>query len=490
MRLLHTFLTTALVVSLTTVASASSHVRVIHASPDTPGVDIAVNDDFTPPAIENLKFTEITEYLPFEPGLYNFKAAPTGTTSPTPIDADVPIDGFTTYTIAAVGLFADISPMVFEDNNKIAKGAARVRFLHLSPNAPEVDVVVADGGPALYEEVGFMESGGYVTVAPGVYDLEVLVSETSGLALAVDDVELQANTVYTVYAVGLVGGSEGQELSALISVDKVAPAHVRVAHASPDAHNVDVIVNDNFAERPVVNLPFGEVTGYLALPPGEYNFKVVPTGADEPVVIDADVVVEAGQPYTIAARGMLSKIAASVFEDNNAAALDSARVRFLHLSPNAPTVDVVVPAAHLTLFDEVSFTESGGYAMVPGGTYDLEVLVSANFALALDLPGVAVENNTVYTVYAIGELDIGQHPTNPLQAIITVDAVGNPLGDLNCDGSVDTHDIDPFVLAISNPAGYASAYPDCDINLADINGDGGIDTFDIDAFIELLSSHH
>ena len=62
------------------------------------------------------------------------------------------------------------------------------------------------------------------------------------------------------------------------------------------------------------------------------------------------------------------------------------------------------------------------------------------------------------------------------------------LGDLNCDGVLNAFDIDPFVLALIDPAGYASAWPDCDIMLADINGDGEINAFDIDPFVELLTN--
>jgi trimeric autotransporter adhesin len=60
------------------------------------------------------------------------------------------------------------------------------------------------------------------------------------------------------------------------------------------------------------------------------------------------------------------------------------------------------------------------------------------------------------------------------------------LGDLNCDGDVNVFDIDPFVLALVNPADYASSYPDCDIRNADCDADGYINTFDIDPFVELL----
>jgi 6-phosphogluconolactonase (cycloisomerase 2 family) len=60
-------------------------------------------------------------------------------------------------------------------------------------------------------------------------------------------------------------------------------------------------------------------------------------------------------------------------------------------------------------------------------------------------------------------------------------------GDLNCDGAINTFDIDPFVLALTDTAAYAEAYPGCDWMLADINGDGFVNTFDIDPFVLLLT---
>jgi hypothetical protein len=61
-------------------------------------------------------------------------------------------------------------------------------------------------------------------------------------------------------------------------------------------------------------------------------------------------------------------------------------------------------------------------------------------------------------------------------------------GDLNCDGAVDFGDINPFVLALTDLAGYASAFPNCDIMLADINGDGSVGFGDINPFVALLSA--
>lgn len=61
------------------------------------------------------------------------------------------------------------------------------------------------------------------------------------------------------------------------------------------------------------------------------------------------------------------------------------------------------------------------------------------------------------------------------------------LGDLNCDWEVNSLDIDPFLLAVQDPAAYAAAYPDCDRGRADTNQDGAIDGFDIDAFVDMLT---
>jgi hypothetical protein len=61
-----------------------------------------------------------------------------------------------------------------------------------------------------------------------------------------------------------------------------------------------------------------------------------------------------------------------------------------------------------------------------------------------------------------------------------------PIGDVNCDGSIDAFDIEPFVTALVDPEAYLAAYPTCDPALADANGDERVDAFDIEPFTRLL----
>jgi hypothetical protein len=71
--------------------------------------------------------------------------------------------------------------------------------------------------------------------------------------------------------------------------------------------------------------------------------------------------------------------------------------------------------------------------------------------------------------------------------LLTIEAAAFALGDLNCDGSVDAFDIDPFVLALTDPSSYAAAYPGCNILNADADCSGDVNAFDIDPFVGCLT---
>jgi ELWxxDGT repeat protein len=58
-------------------------------------------------------------------------------------------------------------------------------------------------------------------------------------------------------------------------------------------------------------------------------------------------------------------------------------------------------------------------------------------------------------------------------------------GDVDCDGQVTMHDIDPFVTLLVEPGAF-EARGGCGRVFGDVNGDGRVDFFDIDPFVELL----
>jgi uncharacterized membrane protein len=58
--------------------------------------------------------------------------------------------------------------------------------------------------------------------------------------------------------------------------------------------------------------------------------------------------------------------------------------------------------------------------------------------------------------------------------------------DSNCDGAVNSFDIDPFVQALTSPTAWESEYS-CDFLCAnDVDCDGAVNVFDIDPFVQCL----
>jgi hypothetical protein len=94
-------------------------------------------------------------------------------------------------------------------------GRAYVRFVHLSPNAPNVDV--STGGNKVFSNVGYKKATDYVEVKPGVYNFNVTVSENGQNVLTVPNTRLLPNRIYSIYAVGLAGSSP--PLQVLIPLD-------------------------------------------------------------------------------------------------------------------------------------------------------------------------------------------------------------------------------------------------------------------------------
>jgi hypothetical protein len=76
---------------------------------------------------------------------------------------------------------------------------------------------------------------------------------------------------------------------------------------------------------------------------------------------------------------------------------------------------------------------------------------------------------------------------NNVSVLINLTEYPPGLGDVNCDGTVDFGDINPFVLALSDPAQYEVNYPGCPLENRDINGDGACDFGDINPFVAVLT---
>ncbi|MDZ4748097.1 MAG: DUF4397 domain-containing protein [Saprospiraceae bacterium] len=195
-----------------------ANLLVAHASPDGPGVDLLINDDKQNSAA--LTFPNNTGYLEVETGTRNIKVNVAGT-STTVINADLTFEKDKNYSVFAVDSVSSISAIVLVDDlTTPAAGKAHVRFVHLSPNAPAVDVAVASSGAVVFGDVVFKEATAFTPLDAGTYLLDVRVAGTGTVALVLPAITLQAGKIYTVFAKGFLNGTGIQALGAEIIVNK------------------------------------------------------------------------------------------------------------------------------------------------------------------------------------------------------------------------------------------------------------------------------
>lgn len=183
-----------------------AEVMVVHASPDAPGVDLLINDVKVNTA--PLTFPNNTGYLELPAGRQNVKVNAAGT-STTVINANLDLQRDKDYTVFAINTLANIEPLVLEDDlTDPAAGMAHVRFVHLSPDAPAVDIAV-QGGPVLFSNRAFKSATDFTPVAAGTYTLEVRPAGSTTAVLTIPNVALRDDTIYTAFARGFLQAPEG-----------------------------------------------------------------------------------------------------------------------------------------------------------------------------------------------------------------------------------------------------------------------------------------
>jgi len=210
---------------LTASMGWAQRVRVVHASPDAPAVDIYVDGQ---KAFQDLPFGSATDYAEVERDQHEFSVNIAGTDTMV-LRTFAFIDG-RDYTILAIGFAGGGTPALAvlplaDDYVPPAEGKAAVRVVHAAPSAPAVDVYwtspfAALGEPVL-SSVPFGVASGYLTVpasmqGPGkLYQARVTVAGTETVAIDSGRILLPSQAVRTYIALD-DPGSEGFQIIELL----------------------------------------------------------------------------------------------------------------------------------------------------------------------------------------------------------------------------------------------------------------------------------
>ncbi|WP_267640625.1 DUF4397 domain-containing protein [Haloarchaeobius amylolyticus] len=205
-----------------TAAADPVAARVFHAVPDGPALDLLVNDY---EVLEGFGYGRITPYAELRPGLFDFRTIlDVQTFAPGIVEGPEDTlrlrEGDYTIVVAGPSLPSDDAQLlVFEDDNTpVPRNRARVRIVHVSPDAGAVNVG-AQGVGRLARRLEFGEATDYETVPAGM--LELTLRKPGGQGSLDVLLALAGGATYTVFAHGFlfdetgalsIGGDRGFKL--------------------------------------------------------------------------------------------------------------------------------------------------------------------------------------------------------------------------------------------------------------------------------------
>jgi len=201
--------------------------------------------------------------------------------------------------------------------------------------------------------------------------------------------------------------------------DPTPTARVSITHASPGSPDVDIYVDGT--KVTATQLAYSSTTGisgnpYLTVNAGTRNIKVSPNGTLN--VIDANVNFAANNAYSVFAYDVLGSgttLRALVLGDDlTAPAAGKAHIRFLHLSPDAPNVDIELARTGATSINLNNIPYVGPtpaanlnvFTPVDAGDYTVNVRPAGTPTVVLNVP-LTFTAGKIYTIYAKGLLANG-----------------------------------------------------------------------------------
>ncbi len=191
-----------------------SYLRLLHALPGAPSVDVYANNSLI---ASGLPYKGFTEYLQIIPATYHIQVFAAGTTGPALLDTAVEIPAQSINTAAVIGTPSNPSIKTFyETVIQIPQGQLYLRFANLVQDSAGMDLVLSNG-TELFSDVTFGMATNYSQIPAGTYVFYLQQSGTNRSLLYVPNIQLQAGRFYTIYAVGRIDSTT--PLQVLIPLD-------------------------------------------------------------------------------------------------------------------------------------------------------------------------------------------------------------------------------------------------------------------------------
>lgn len=277
-----------------------------------------------------------------------------------------------------------------------AQGDARVRFIHVVPGAPAVDVFV--NNQLAVANLGYGDASGYISVPSGELSVTANAAGTSNVVLT------QTASVVSGASVTMIASSASAPSFVPVSDDlrvlNFANTRFSIVHAIEGGPAVDVVF---VADGTVIaeGLAYGTSFGTFDVPADTYDLAVVPTGGDMSASIaDLSLGLSAGTSNVVVVYGTPDAPMALVATAPTAGGADTGVVRFVHAVAGAPAVDILI--ADDLIVPGLSIDSPSEHIALPAGTHEITLQVDG---AVLATAEVEVSAGSAMTVVVLGTQD-------------------------------------------------------------------------------------
>ncbi len=193
------------------VITEVSYVSIYHGSPDTDGLDITVGTTGQINALP-FEYEDYSNYLNFYSGDRNLTFTDANNVA-TVLDTTLNFETGDTYSLFIADSLRSIEMIQVRDSfPSMADGETMVRFAHLSPDAPSIDIYANE--TKILSDRSFKDVSDFKLVGSGRSTLEIKAAGTDEVLLTIPGVELHDEEYYTIAVNGFVSppGNNTNEL--------------------------------------------------------------------------------------------------------------------------------------------------------------------------------------------------------------------------------------------------------------------------------------
>jgi Domain of unknown function (DUF4397) len=296
---------------------------------------------------------------------------------------------------------------------------ANVQFLHASPDAPPINVII-DGQTAI-PRLNYGQGTGEQSLAATTHTFEVqtFTPGTPTTVIPSTSLAMAANMDYVVAAEGAVASIGPVVFPHPLAVVPAGSTRLQILHAAPSAPALSVFLTapgaDLSSSAPFGTASFQGSLGPTSVTSGSYELRVTASGTVTPVLYDSgtitlpdgsDVVFAALENTgpgvaTLTVSGFDALGNQQWFPDVST----PSALRVVHDSADAPGLSVIANGnTAIPLVATISYEASSAYLALTPDVYDLAITPASNTSDVLAAQTVQLWPGVSQTLYAFGPL--------------------------------------------------------------------------------------